>query len=158
MNLADEVVTQKKRHSSRIIITIIDIAVAVAISVVAYYWIKGYLLKAVAVFISLKALLVAPFALAKKFWIGITDLRWIIAPVAWIWACVKGGLLWILDVGEKLMIGFSRVMELEVLKMEWLKRPEWFSWGLTLPEVVKDGFEAFVPDGIQMVEDVLEEL
>jgi hypothetical protein len=45
-----------------------------------------------------------------------------------------------------------------VWKMEWLKRSKWFSWGLTVPEVVKDGFEAFAPDGIQMVEDVLEEL
>jgi hypothetical protein len=137
---------------------IIGIAVAVAISVIAYYWIKDYLLKAIAVFLSLKALIVTPFALVKKLWISIADLGWLITPFAWIWACVKGGLLWVLDLGEKLMIGIPKVMELEVWKMEWLNRPEWLSWGLNVPDVVKDGFEAFVPDGIQMVEDVLKEL
>jgi hypothetical protein len=157
MILADEVVTHK-RHSSRVIITIIGIAVAVAISVVAYYWIKSYLLKAIAVFISLKALIVTPFTWAKNLWISITDLRWMVAPFAWIWACVEEGFWWILRLGEKVKNSIPRVMESEVWKMEWLRRPEWLSWGLNVPEAVKDGFEAFVPDGIQMVEDVLEEL
>jgi hypothetical protein len=154
MILADEVVTHK-RHSSRIIITIIGIAVAVTISVVAYYWIKSYLLKAIALFISLRAQVVAPFAWDRNLLISIADFGWMVAPFAWIWACAKEGLWWILGLGEK--IKMSKVMESEVWKMEWFKRPEWLSWGLDVPEIVKDGFEAFVPDGIQMVEDVLEE-
>jgi hypothetical protein len=158
--LADEFST-RKRHHARIIITIIGIAVTVAILIVAYYWIKSYLLKAIAFFLILKSWMLAPLAWAKKLWLSITDLGWMAAPFTWAWTCIKKALLWILELGGKIKIGKPKFLELEVWKMEWLKRPEWLSWhdwSFKLPGVVKDGFEVFVPDGVQTAEEVLEEL
>lgn len=127
MGLADEVSTRKRNHA-RIIITIIGIAVAVTISVVAYYWIKSYLLKAIAFFLILKSCILAPLAWAKRLWLSITDPRWMVALFAWVWACVKRSLLWVLGLVENVKIGKPKFLELEVWKMEWPKRPEWLSW------------------------------
>ena len=113
-----------------------------------------------ALILLLKSWVVAPFAWAKKLWIKITDLGWMVAPFAWMWACVKRALLWVWRLSEEVKIGKPRFLESEVWKMEWFKRPEWLSWGgweMSVPEVVKDGFEVFVPDGAQVVEDVTEE-
>jgi hypothetical protein len=123
--------------------------------VVAYYWIKSYLLNAIALLLLLKSWILVPFAWAKKFWLSLTDLGWMVAPFAWTWACVKEGLLWILALGEKVMVGVTRFLEFGAWEMEWLSWPDWH---LSVPEVVKDGFEVFAPEGVQAVEDVLEEL
>jgi len=113
-----------------------------------------------AFFLVLKAWVLAPFAWAKKLWLGITDLNWLVAPFAWAWDRIKRGMLWILEQLGEIRFGKPRILELEVWSMEWLKRPEWLSWpkwGLGVPEIVKDGFEVFVPDAVQ-VEEVLKEL
>jgi hypothetical protein len=154
LNLANEGYT-RKRGLTRIIITIIGIAVAVACSVIAYYWIKSYLLKAIALLLLLKSWVVAPVAWANKLWVGLTDLKWMLAPFAWVWTCVKEGLLWIWELGGKVKIGKPKFLEFGAWEMEWLSWPD---WSLSVPEVVKDGFEVFVPEGVQAVEDVLEEL
>jgi hypothetical protein len=123
--------------------------------VIACYWIKSYLLKAIALFLLLESWILSSFAWAKNFWNSITDLGWVVAPFAWAWTCVKEGLLWILELGEKVKIGKPKFLEFEAWEMEWLSWPDWH---LSVPEVVKDGFEVFVPEGVQAVEEVLEEL
>jgi hypothetical protein len=124
--------------------------------IIAYYWIKRYLLKAIALFLLLKSWVLAPVAWAKKFWLSLTDLGWMVAPFAWAWAYVKEGLLWVLELGEKVKVGKPKFIEFGAWEMEWFKRPEWSHF--SVPEVVKDGFEVFVPEGVQAVEEVLEEL
>ena len=45
--------------------------------------------------------------------------------------------------------------------MEWAKRPGWLKLrkdALSVPEVVENGFEVFMPDGIQAIEEVIEEI
>ncbi|KAH0292077.1 hypothetical protein M436DRAFT_84526 [Aureobasidium namibiae CBS 147.97] len=144
----------------RITFVIIGFAVAVAILVFAYFWIKSYLLKAMAFFLVFKAWVLAPFARINEIWLSITDLGWTIAPFAWAWSHIKGGLLWVQERVQNVKIGRPKFLETEMWSMEWLKRPEWLSWPawrLGVPEIVKDGFEVFVPDAVQ-VEQVLEEL
>jgi hypothetical protein len=113
------------------------------------------LLKAIALLLLLKSWVVAPVTWAKKLWVGLTDLKWMLAPFAWVWTCVKKGLLWIWELGDKVKIGKPKFLEFEAWEMEWLSWPD---WSLSVPEIVKDGFEVFVPEGVQAVEDVLEEL
>lgn len=70
-------------------------------------------------------------------------------------------MLWVWSLVQNVRIGKPRVLGSGVWKMVWFKRPEWLSWPhwrVSIPEVVKDGFEVFVPDGVQAVEEVLEEL
>jgi len=113
-----------------------------------------------AFFLVLKAWVLAPFTWAKNIWLNITDLGWMVAPFAWAWSYIKGDLLWVLELVQNVKIGKPKFLESEMWRMEWLKRPEWLSWpkwGLSVPEVVRDGFEVFVPDAVQ-VEEVLEEL
>ncbi|KAG9548570.1 hypothetical protein KCU79_g14847, partial [Aureobasidium melanogenum] len=144
----------------RIAITIIGIAAAVAISIAAYYWIKSYVLKAIAFFLLLKSWIVAPFTWAKRLWASLTDLKWVVAPFVWSFAFIKEGLMAAIDLGSKFKVGKPRFVELDAW-MEWLKRPEWLTWrGATLgvPEVVENGFEVLMPDGIQAIEEVIEEL
>ena len=127
----------------------------------AYFWIKSYLLKTVALFFALKAWILAPFAWIKGSWLKITDLGWLVAPFAWAWHRLKEGVLWVLGLVQNVKIGKPRFLEREVWRMQWFKRPEWLSWpswSWHVPEVVKDGFEVFAPDGVQAVEEVLEEL
>ncbi|KAI4755911.1 hypothetical protein E4T52_11958 [Aureobasidium sp. EXF-3400] len=123
--------------------------------------VKCYLLKAVTLFLILKSWILAPFAWTKRLWLSITDLRWMVAPFAWVWACIKKGLLWVLGLVEKVKIGKPKFPDFDVWRMERFKRPEWLSWphwSFKLPGVVKDGYEVFAPDGVQAVEEVLEEL
>lgn len=159
IHLADDV-HMGKRGPLRIAITIVGIAAAVAISIAAYYLIKSYVLKAIAFFFLLKAWVVAPFAWAKRFWVSLTDLRWVFAPFFWLFACVKRILMVAVELVAKIKVGKPRFVELDAW-MEWLKRPEWLRWrggALHVPEIVENGFEVFVPDGIQAIEDVIEEL
>ncbi|KAH0353046.1 hypothetical protein KCU81_g1749, partial [Aureobasidium melanogenum] len=144
----------------RIAITIVGIFAAIAISIAAYYWIKGYVLKAIALFILLRTWIVAPFAWAKRLWFSLTDLSWVIAPFAWLYAFVKKGLMAVIGLVSKSKVVKPKFMELDAWT-EWLKRPEWLKWrggALRVPEVVDNGFEVFMPDGIQAIEDVIEEL
>ncbi|KAH0388367.1 hypothetical protein KCU89_g16867, partial [Aureobasidium melanogenum] len=144
----------------RIAITIIGIAAAVAISIVAYCWIKSYVLKAIAFFLLLKSWIVAPFTWAKRLWASLTDLKWVVAPFVWLFAFIKEGLMAAVKLVSKFKVGKPRFVELDAW-MEWLKRPEWLTWrGATLgvPEVVENGFEVLMPDGIQAIEEVIEEL
>lgn len=130
-------------------------------SVFAYYWIKSYLLKAFALFLLVKAWILAPFTWANKLWLNLTDLAWMTAPFAWAWDRSKTGVLWVWSLTQNIKIGKPRLLEWEMWRLEWFKRPEWLSWphwGVSIPEVVKDGFEVFVPDGVQAAEEVLEEL
>ncbi|KAG9846335.1 hypothetical protein KCU98_g6700, partial [Aureobasidium melanogenum] len=142
----------------RITITIVGVVAAVAISIAAYYWIKSYVLKAIAFFVLLKAWIVAPFAWAKKFWASLTDLRWMVAPFAWVFAFIKKGLMAAMDLVSKFKIGKPGFVD---AWMEWAKRPGWLKLrkdALSVPEVVENGFEVFMPDGIQAIEEVIEEI
>ncbi|KAG9869135.1 hypothetical protein KCU86_g2762, partial [Aureobasidium melanogenum] len=144
----------------RITITIIGIAAAVAISIAAYYWIKSSVLKAIAFFLLLKAWIVAPFAWAKRFWTSLTDLEWVVAPFTWLFAFIKKGLMAAVKLVSKFKVGKPRFVELDAC-MKWLKRLEWLRWrggALGVPEVVENGFEVFMPDGIQAIEEVIEEI
>ncbi|KAH0362824.1 hypothetical protein KCU65_g7795, partial [Aureobasidium melanogenum] len=144
----------------RIAITIVGIAAAIAISIAAYYWIKSYVLKAIAFFILLKTWIVAPFAWVKRFWAILTDVRWVVAPLAWLFAFIKKGLMTVVQLVSKLKFGKPRFVELDAWT-EWVKRPAWLKWrggALSVPEVVENGFDVFVPDGIRAIEDVIEEL
>lgn len=61
---------------------------------------------------------------------------------------------------SKFEVGKPRFVELDAWT-EWLKRPEWLEWrggALHVPEVVENGFGVFVPDGIQAIEEVIEEI
>ncbi|KAG9679122.1 hypothetical protein KCU87_g1075, partial [Aureobasidium melanogenum] len=144
----------------RIAITIIGIAAAVAISIVAYYWIKSYVLKAITFFLLLKSWIVAPFTWAKRLWASLTDLEWVVAPFVWLFAFITEGLMAAVKLVSKFKVGKPRFVELDAW-MEWLKRPEWLTWrGATLgvPEVVESGYENLMPDGIQAIEEVIEEI
>jgi len=113
-----------------------------------------------AFFLALKAWVLAPLSWAKRLWLSITDLGWMIAPFARAWSCIKAGMLWVLELVPNVKIGKPRFLETEMWRTEWLKRSEWLSWpewGFGVPEIVRDGFEVFVPDAVQ-VEEVLEEL
>jgi hypothetical protein len=125
--------------------------------VIAYYWIKSYLLKAITLFLLLKSWILSPVTWAKDLWNSITDLGWVVAPFVCTWACVKEGLLWILGLGEKVKIGKPMFLEFEAWEMEWFKRLEWLSWR-DWALSIKDGVEVFVPEGVQAVEEVLEKL
>ncbi|KAH0008907.1 hypothetical protein KCU78_g11008, partial [Aureobasidium melanogenum] len=144
----------------RITITIIGIAAAVAVSIAAYYWIKSYVLKAIAFFLLLKAWIVAPFAWAERFWASLTDLKWVVAPFAWLFAFVKRGLVAVMGLASRFKVGKPRFVELDTW-MDWVKRPEWLKWrggALGVPEVVENGFEVLMPDGIQAIEEAIEEI
>lgn len=150
----------RKRGPLRIMITVVGIAAAIAISIAAYYWIKSYVLKAIAFFLLLKAWVVAPFAWAKGLWASLTDLTWAVAPFAWMIAFVKKGFMAAVKLVSKFEVDKPRFMELDAWTM-WLKRPEWLKWhggALRVPEVVENGFEVFMPDGIQAIEEVIEEI
>ncbi|KAI4738545.1 hypothetical protein E4T50_10987 [Aureobasidium sp. EXF-12298] len=144
----------------RIAITIIGIAAAVAISIAAYYWIKSYVLKAIAFFLLLRAWIVAPFTWAKRLWASLTDLKWVVAPFVWLFAFIKEGLMAAVKLVSKFKVGKPRFVELDAW-MKWLKRPEWLKWrggALGVPEVVENGYEILMPDGIQAIEEVIEEI
>ena len=152
---------------------------------VAYYWIKSYVLKAIGLYFLLRAWIVAPFAWSYSAMLKIADLNWLFAPLAWI----KEMLLELVEKVAGIEMSKPRFLEGEFWKMEvrrpdwmawpewpawfkWLKWPQWSEWEFRvpeIPEIVKDGFSVFIgwlqfvwslmrPDGVQTVEDVVEDI
>ncbi|KAK6001896.1 hypothetical protein QM012_002386 [Aureobasidium pullulans] len=144
----------------RIAITVVGIVAAAVISIAAYYWIKSYVLKVIAFFLLLKTWIVAPFTWAKRLWVSLTDLSWVVAPFSGIVAFIKNGLIAAVELVSKFKVGKQRLVELDAWP-EWWTRPEWLKWrgvALGVPEVVENGFEIFVPDGIEAMGEVIEEI
>ncbi|KAI5239847.1 hypothetical protein E4T43_06546 [Aureobasidium subglaciale] len=161
--------------------TIMTIIVATALAVIAYYWIKSYVLQAIAFCFLLKDWIIAPFAWTKDLWVKTTEAIFVFTPVAWakaLWSGLKGlswivaPLIWLKDGMLKFMkmvsgleIGKPRFMELKFWSMEWLQRPDWFvwpEWNFHVPEVVKNAsamlsewfefiWSVMRPDGVQAV-------
>ncbi|KAI4718713.1 hypothetical protein E4T48_05104 [Aureobasidium sp. EXF-10727] len=139
-----------------IAITIIGVAIAIAVSIAAYYWIKTYVLKAIAFILLLKSWIMAPFAWTKSLWSSLTDFHWLFSAFAGVFAGIKRPLLAIMEYGSKVVGSKLRFLDLDAWEM--VKWPEWFVWRGGVPEVVKDGFHVFVPDGVQAVEEVVEDI
>ncbi|KAG9601725.1 hypothetical protein KCV01_g7464, partial [Aureobasidium melanogenum] len=77
-----------------------------------------------------------------------------------LFAFIKKGLMAAVKLVSKFKVGKPRFVELDAC-MKWLKRLEWLRWrggALGVPEVVENGFEVFMPDGIQAIEEVIEEI
>lgn len=99
----------------------------------------------------LRAWIVAPFAWVRRLWANLTDLSWFIAPFASVLASTKKGLLAVAQLVSRFRIGRPGFLELGAWP-EWLRRPEWLRWrdgALGVAEVVENGFEVFMLDGIQ---------
>ncbi|THX17934.1 hypothetical protein D6D13_00223 [Aureobasidium pullulans] len=172
-------------ENARIVITIIGVIAAVAFAVIAYYWIKSYVFKAIGLYFLLRAWIVAPFAWSYSAMLKIANLNWLFAPLAWI----KEMLLKLVEKIAGVQMSKPRFLEGEFWKMEvqrpdwmawpewpdwfkWLKWPQWSGWEFRvpeIPEIVKDGFSVLIgwlqfmwslmrPDGVQTVEDVVEDI
>ncbi|KAI5255713.1 hypothetical protein E4T42_01848 [Aureobasidium subglaciale] len=144
----------------RIAFTIMTIIAAIALSIIAYYWIKSYVLQAIAFCFLLKDCMIAPFTWTKDLWVKTTEVIFVFTPVTWakaLWSGLKGlswfftPLIWLKDGMLKFMemvsgheIGKPRFMELDFWSMEWLQRPDWLvwpewpEWNFDIPEAIRN--------------------
>ncbi|KAI5197367.1 hypothetical protein E4T39_07328 [Aureobasidium subglaciale] len=160
----------------RVAFTIMTIIAATALAIIAYYWIKSYILQAIAFCFLLKAWIVAPFAWTKDVWLkmteisftfasmtwtealwsGLKSLSWIFTPLVWL----KNGLLKLMEMVSGRKFGKPRFVELEFWRMEWLQRPDWLvwpgwpGWNFHVPGVVKNG-SAMLSDWVEFVWSIM---